>query len=60
MITINDHQQQSLFDLWAFLSPKRRRLLDEGWPGLFRMQILPELPVREISSLISSDWGRPS
>jgi hypothetical protein len=60
MITINDHKQQSLFDSWAFLSPKRRRLLDEGWPGLFRTQILPELPVREIRPCFSSDWGRPS
>jgi hypothetical protein len=60
MITINDHKQQSLFDPWAFLSPKRRRLLDEGWPGLFRTQILPELPVREIRPCFSSDWGRPS
>jgi hypothetical protein len=60
MITINDHKQQALFDPWAFLSPKRRRLLDEGWPGLFRTQILPELPVREISPFFSSDWGRPS
>jgi hypothetical protein len=42
------------------MSPKRRRLLDEGWPGLFRTQILPELPVREISPFFSSDWGRPS
>jgi Transposase DDE domain/Transposase domain (DUF772) len=60
MITINNHKQQALFDPWAFLSPKRRRLLDEGWPGLFRTQILPELPVGEISPFFSSDWGRPS
>jgi hypothetical protein len=60
MITINEHKQQALFDPWAFISPKRRRLLDEGWPGLFRTQILPELPVREISPCFSSDWGRPS
>jgi len=60
MITINDHKQPELFDPWAFLSPKRRQLLDGGWPGLFRTQILEELPVREISSSFSSDWGRPS
>lgn len=60
MITINDHKQQALFDPWAFISPKRRRLLDEGWPGLFRTQILSELPVKEISLFFSSNWGRPS
>jgi len=37
MITIKDHKQQELFDPWAFLSPKRRQILDEGWPGLFRV-----------------------
>lgn len=60
MITINDHKQQALFDPWAFISPKRRRLLDEGWPGLFRAHILSELPVKEISPFFSSQWGRPS
>jgi hypothetical protein len=60
MITINDHKQQQLFDPWAFLSPKRRRLLDEGWPWLFRAQILKELPVGEISPSFSSHWGQPS
>ena len=60
MITIKDHKQQELFDPWAFLSPKRRRLLDEGWPGLFRTQILEELPVGEIRPSFCSDLGRPS
>jgi hypothetical protein len=60
MITINDHKQQALFDPWAFISPKRRQLLDEGWPGLFRTHLLHELPVKEISPFFSSQWGRPS
>jgi hypothetical protein len=59
MITIKDHKQQELFDAWAFLSLKRSRLLDEGWPGLFRTQILEELPVGEISPSFCSDLGRP-
>jgi len=60
MITLKDHKQQELFDPWAFLSPKRRRLLDEGWPGLFRTQILEELPVGQVSPSFCSDLGRPS
>ena len=60
MITIKDHKQQELFDPWAFLSPKRRRMLDEGWSGLFRTQILEELPVGQISPSFCSDLGRPS
>jgi hypothetical protein len=60
MLTIKDHKQQELFDPWAFLSPKRRRILDEGWPGLFRAQILEELPVAQTSPSFCSDLGRPS
>ena len=60
MITIKNHKQQELFDPWAFLSPKRRRLLDEGWPGLFRSQILEELPVKQLSPSFCSAMGRPS
>jgi len=41
MITINDHKQQALFDPWAFLSPKRRRLLDEGWDCKFFIALEP-------------------
>jgi len=43
MIHIKDHKQQHLFDLWHFLSPKRRRMLDEDWPGLFRKHLLHEV-----------------
>ena len=35
MIHIKDHKQQQLFDPWAHLSPKRRKMLDDHWPGLF-------------------------
>jgi len=49
-----------MFDPWDFLSPKRRRLLDQGWPGLFREQLLCELPVDRIKPFLSEDFGRPS
>jgi hypothetical protein len=60
MIRIKDHKQLTMFDPWKFLSPKRRRMLDEGWPGLFRSQLLCELPVTEICSFFCEDFGRPS
>jgi hypothetical protein len=60
MIRIKDHKQLEMFDPWQFLSPKRRRMLDEGWPGLFRNQLLCELPVTEICSFFREDFGRPS
>ena len=60
MIHIKDHKQQELFDPWDHLSPKRRRMLDEGWPGLFREPLLKELPVRQMRSHFTDGVGRPS
>jgi hypothetical protein len=60
MIRIKDHKQLDMFDPWDFLSPKRRRMLDEGWPGLFRSELLCELPVNEICPFFREDFGRPS
>jgi hypothetical protein len=60
MIKIKDHKQLTLFDEWAFLSPKRRRNLNEGWPGMFREQLLLELPVNEICPYFRQGKGRPS
>ena len=60
MIRIKDHKQRDIFDPWHFLSPKRRRMLDESWPGLFREHLLGELPVEQIVPFFRDDFGRPS
>lgn len=60
MIRIKDHKQRDIFDPWHFLSPKRRRMLDESWPGLFREHLLGELPVEQIIPFFRDDFGRPS
>lgn len=60
MIRIKDRKQQQLFDPWAYLSPKRRRMLDEGWPGLFREHILEALPVNEMIPHFDKSFGRPT
>lgn len=60
MIRIKDHKQLPLFDPWHFLSPKRRRMLDESWPGLFREHLLTELPVEKIRPFLREDFGAPS
>lgn len=60
MIRIKDHKQLNMFDPWDFLSPKRRRMLDESWPGFFREQLLCELPVEKILPFLRHDFGRPS
>lgn len=60
MIRIQDHKQLKIFDPWAFLSPKRRQMLDESWSGLFQKEILPALPVRAIMPYFDSSFGRPT
>ena len=60
MIRINNHKQQELFDPWRFLSPKRRSLLEQSWPGLFKSEILTELPVGKLASFFNHGFGRPT
>jgi hypothetical protein len=60
MIRIKNHKQCDLFDPWGHLSPKRRDLLDKSWAGLFREHLLCELPVAEISSYFTENFGRPT
>jgi len=60
MFHIKDRKAGQLFDQWRYLGPKRRKLLNESWAGLFREQILPELPVERIIPFFSPDEGRPT
>jgi len=60
MIRIKDHKQGHLFDPWSFLSPKRRQLLDQSWAGLFKEQILCELPVGKLVPFFNDTFGRPT
>ena len=60
MIRIKDHKQQQIFDPWAHLSPKRRKMLDDHWPGLFRQHLLEQLPVKQIAAHFREGIGRPS
>jgi hypothetical protein len=60
MIRIKDHKQGELFDPWSFLSPKRRRLLDQSWAGFFKKYVLCALPVSKLAPFFSEDFGRPT
>jgi len=60
MRRINDRKQQHLFDPWYFLSPKRRLMLDQQSPGIFRDHILNLLPVDKFALAFPSDQGRPT
>ena len=60
MIHIKNHRQKDLFDPWSFLSPKRRELLDQSWAGLFKKELLCELPVEKVALFFNDDFGRPT
>jgi hypothetical protein len=60
MITLKDHSTGYLFDPWDHISPKRRKLLDKNWPGVFRTYLLEKLPVAKIAHFFSEEMGRPS
>ena len=60
MIRCRDHKTPYMIDPWEYLGPKRRKLLDESWAGLFREYILPELPVHKIASCYTDGFGRPT
>jgi hypothetical protein len=60
MIKVKDPNQLNIFDPWAFLTPKRRQLLDSGWPGLFREHILPSIPVDKVGRYFNATFGRPT
>jgi hypothetical protein len=60
MIQIKDHKTGYIFDPWDYLGPKRRKLMEESWAGMFRQEILDELPVNEIASAFSDLYGRPT
>jgi len=60
MFHVKNHKQHNIFDPWAHLGPKRRKLLNDSWAGLFQQKILPELPVDSLRKHYH-DWnGRPT
>ena len=60
MIHIKNQKQNTLFDPWAFLGPKRRKLLDQSWAGLFQKDLLGELPVNQVAPFFTDGFGRPT
>src|SRR3990172_151569 len=60
MFHARDCKTGSLFDKWAHMGPKRRKLLDDSWAGLFRKEILPELPVEKLAPAFHEVNGRPT
>jgi hypothetical protein len=58
MIKTKNHNQLSFIDPWEHLGPKRRKLLDESWAGIFQKEILPTLPVHEFAQHFCKNNGR--
>jgi len=60
MIKVKNPNQLNIFDPWDFLTPKRRQMLESGWPGLFREHILPSIPVTKVGKHFNATFGRPT
>jgi len=60
MIRIKDHKTPYIIDPFGYLGPKRRKLLDESWAGVFRKYVLTELPVEQLAKYYPSRQGRPT
>lgn len=60
MIRTRDPRQAPLIDPWGHLGPRRRQLLENSWAGLFRQEILSELPVKQLALRFRADFGRPA
>ena len=60
MFHVKNHKQLHIFDPWAHIGPKRLKLLEDSWSGLFRQEILSELPVEALRKHYHDSDGRPS
>ncbi len=60
MFHTKNHKQLSIIDPWSHLGPKRRQIMDNSWAGLFRKEILTELPVDALREHYHDFNGRPT
>ncbi len=60
MINVKNPNQRNIFDPWGFITPKRRNMLNNSWPGLFQEHILPSIPVIKICKYFNATFGRPT
>jgi hypothetical protein len=60
MIRAADHSTGLLFDRWSHLGPRRQKILDTSWSGVFRNYLLHTLPVGRLSSHFDACLGRPT
>ena len=54
MFHVKNHKQLHIFDPLARIVAKRREILGKSWSGLFRKEILQELPVDSLANIITT------
>ena len=60
MLHAKDHKTRDLFEPFGFLGPKRLQRMKQTWAGLFRDEILAEMPVDQIRPHYDPVQGRPT
>ena len=60
MLHAKDHKTRAMFEPFGFLGPKRLNRMKQTWAGLFRDEILAEMPVDQIRRHYDPVQGRPS
>ena len=60
MLNIKDHKTYYMFDPFEYLGPKRRKMLNDSWAGVFRDHVRHVLPVDLLAKHYCSDNGRPT
>lgn len=60
MFHVKDHKTIYMFDPFDYLGPKRRKMLDESWAGIFRDHVRHVLPVKLLLPYFNAKMGRPS
>ena len=60
MIHIKDHKTLNIFDPFAFLGPKRKKLMETSWAKLFRDHLVFNLPVNKVFKNYQWVMGRPT
>ena len=60
MLNVKDHKTRYMFDPFDYLGPKRRKILEDSWAGIFRDHIRHVLPVDLLGKHFSAGMGRPT
>lgn len=60
MLHAKDHKTGDMFEPFGFLGPKRLQRMKQTWAGIFRDEILAEMPVDQIRQHYDPVQGRPT